>query len=214
MMDSCSNNRQLEDDETARSSTPATTVSSTASCTQVIITELQTNDVIMGRGAGMIHNMGNVRYRELVATRKKEYVRAERNHKKQTIAKQILAEIAHRNGRFVRKVETPEEAKALGIPEGTQAWVLASSDVVLEKVKQALREKSPHDEEDCQSTTPHDKTRVRLSVRHLPMQETIQLLCTMGPHFWLCKTLCAPFIKWPLLERSSNWKKNTSAKCS
>jgi hypothetical protein len=157
-MDSCSNNRQLEDDETACSSTPATTVSSTASCTQVIITELRTNDVMMGRGAGMIHNMGNVRYRELVATRKKEYVRAERNHKKQTIAKQILAEIAHRNGRFVRKVETPEEAKALGIPEGTQAWVLASSDVVLEKVKQALREKSPHDAEDCQSTTPHDKT--------------------------------------------------------
>jgi hypothetical protein len=156
MMDSCSKNGQLEDDETARSSTPATTVSSMASLQ--VITELRTNDVMMGRGAGRIHNMGNVRFRELVATRKEEYLRAERNHKKQTIAKQILAEIAHRNGRFVRKVEKPEEAKALGIPEGTQAWVLASSDAVLEKVKQALRDKGPHDAVDFQSTAPQDKT--------------------------------------------------------
>jgi hypothetical protein len=159
MMDSCSKNGQLEDDETARSSTPATTVSSMASLQ--VITELRTNDVMMGRGAGRIHNMGNVRFRELVATRKEEYLRAERNHKKQTIAKQILAEIAHRKGRFVRKVEKPEEAKALGIPEGTQAWVLASSDAVLEKIKQALRDKGPHDAVDFQSTAPQDKTEER-----------------------------------------------------
>jgi hypothetical protein len=161
MMDTCSTNGKLEDGDSARSSTPATTVSSTASCVQVI-TELRNNDVMMGRGAGMIHNMGNVRFRELVATRKEEYVRAERNHKKQAIAKQILAEIVRRNGRFVRKVEKPEEAKALGIPEGTQAWVLANSDAVLEKVKQALRDKGPNDPDDCQPTVPEDKAVERV----------------------------------------------------
>jgi hypothetical protein len=159
-MNICSTNDRLEDDETARSSTPATAGSSSTASVQVI-TELRSNDVMMGRGAGMIHNMGNVRFRELVATRKEEYVRAERNHKKQTIAKQILAEIARRNGRFVRKVDKPEEVKALGIPEGTQAWVLANSDAVLEKVKQALRDKGPNDPEDCQPTDPQDKAEER-----------------------------------------------------
>jgi hypothetical protein len=49
-----------------------------------------------------------------------------------------------RKGRFVRQTK-PEESTALGIPKGTEAWVLADNAVALEKVKQALRDKGPID---------------------------------------------------------------------
>jgi hypothetical protein len=109
-----------------------------------VITKLETNDVLMGRGSCAIRNVGNVRFRELIATRKQEYTRAGRNCAKQKIAKEIVAEISLRKGRFIRQAK-PQESQALGISQGTEAWVLADNAVALEKVKQALREKVPID---------------------------------------------------------------------
>jgi hypothetical protein len=109
-----------------------------------VIVKLETNDVMMGRGSCASRNVGNVRFRELIAKRKQEYLRAGRNCTKQMIAMEIVAEITRRKGRFVRQAK-PEESQALGIPNGTEAWVLADNAVVLEKVKQALRDKGPID---------------------------------------------------------------------
>jgi hypothetical protein len=109
-----------------------------------VIVQLETNDVLMGRGSCAIRNVGNVRFRELIATRKQEYLTAGRNCTKQRIAIEILAEISRRKGRFVRQTKL-EESKALGIPPGTEAWVLADTTVALEKVKQTLRDKGRSD---------------------------------------------------------------------
>ena len=105
-----------------------------------IVTVRNENDVLLGRGAPIIHNTGNVRFRELVRRRKDEYTRAERHHTKNEIAREIVEAVHRRNGRFLRKVEDPQETSALGVPEGVTAWRIVDPTVALEKAKQALRD--------------------------------------------------------------------------
>ena len=54
----------------------------------------------------------------------------------------MLEEIQLRHrGRFLRRINNPAEARALGVPEGVaKVWVLADYSVALEKCKQALRD--------------------------------------------------------------------------
>lgn len=82
-------------------------------------------------------------FREFVLTRKQEYTQAKRVKSKDDIARQIIDEIVNRNGKFLRKIESPAEARKLGVPEERIAdvWTKANEAVILEKVKQALREK-------------------------------------------------------------------------
>lgn len=105
------------------------------------VTVLQPNDVIMGRGAPTIQYKGNIMFRELISTRKVEYMKAGRHRIKRDIARQILDEINRRGGRFLRKVDNRAEARALGVPPGEHAWVVANEAEVIEKVKQALRDR-------------------------------------------------------------------------
>jgi hypothetical protein len=88
-------------------------------------------------------NSGNVAFRDLVLAKKLDYRQAQRVRAKDDIARRIIDEIANRNGKFLRKIESPAEVKKLGLPEDrvARAWTMAKDDVVLEKVKQALREK-------------------------------------------------------------------------
>lgn len=113
--------------------------------TSTFVTSTTSNDVLLGRGAPTIHFEGNVRFRHLIATRKVEYMSTGRHKRKCVIAQQIIDEIVvGRRGRFLRKINTVEEAERLGVPPGVkQAWVPADPTVILEKVKQALRDKDP-----------------------------------------------------------------------
>jgi hypothetical protein len=111
------------------------------------------NDVLLGRGAPIINYEGNVRFRELVSTRKAEYMSTGRHNVKCKIAEQVIDEIHRRNGKFLRKLGTKQERQVLGIAEGTKAWVVANSAVIREKVKQALRDKDP---EKAQGQDPDD----------------------------------------------------------
>jgi len=83
-----------------------------------------------------------VRFRELVRSRKEEYSQMVHYTGKDKIARELMQEIASRNGRFLRKIDSVEEARALGVPAGVrQAWRLADDTVALEKVKQTLRDR-------------------------------------------------------------------------
>jgi hypothetical protein len=103
------------------------------------ITVVRPNDVILGRGAPASTYQGNVRFRALISERQEEYSRAERRQIKDKIAREILREIDRRRGRFLRKIESSQEERRLGVPAGVTAWVEADEDVALEKIKQALR---------------------------------------------------------------------------
>jgi hypothetical protein len=130
-----------EDKEQSKQSSPCTVMTKSAVAPAQFVTEILPDDILLGRGAPMIRNEGNARFREIVSARKKDYMSSGRHHVKNEIAKQVLDVIAHRHGRFLRKVDSPEEAIKLGVPKGMQAWVLADNDTILEKVKQALRDK-------------------------------------------------------------------------
>jgi hypothetical protein len=107
------------------------------------ITEVKSTDILCGRGHKIIQHQGNRDFRDLVSTRKAEYVKTGRYKVKDQIARQIVDEITNRNGRFLRKVSSLDEAKKLGVPKGVEAWVIAEDHISLEKTKQALRDKEP-----------------------------------------------------------------------
>lgn len=89
------------------------------------VTELNPNDILLGRGAPVINYEGNVRFRELVSTRKTEYVGTGRHQVKDEIARQIVAEIRNRKGRFLQKIGSLPEEEKLEMPEGTKVWQVA-----------------------------------------------------------------------------------------
>jgi hypothetical protein len=68
------------------------------------VTEPSDNDILLGRGKACINYIGNQRYRALVRTRKEEYVNCVRTYSKELIAREILAEISQRGGRFLQQV--------------------------------------------------------------------------------------------------------------
>jgi len=100
--------------------------------------------VLQGRGAPVINNEGNKRFRELCRARKGDYSRATRHSAKDEIARDVLNIIASRGGRFLRRIDSPAEARHVGVPEGiTAAWIEVDLAVALEKAKQTLRDKEP-----------------------------------------------------------------------
>lgn len=110
----------------------------------IYVTNLTPNDILLGRGAPIINYEGNVRFRDLVRTRKKEYVGTGRHQIKDDIARQIIEEIIRRKGRFLRKVNPhQEDVSRLHLNGKEKVWRVAEEDVAIEKVKQALRDKEP-----------------------------------------------------------------------
>mmetsp|Transcript_13881 Transcript_13881/g.33357 ORF Transcript_13881/g.33357 Transcript_13881/m.33357 type:complete len:293 (-) Transcript_13881:310-1188(-) len=91
------------------------------------------DDVLMGRGARATENEGNVRFRQVVRSRLREYLTAPRRQEKDQIAREILAIVKSRNGRFLRKVESMDDSQA-------SDYAVVQDDVALLKVKQALRD--------------------------------------------------------------------------
>jgi hypothetical protein len=107
-----------------------------------VVTELERNDVLLGRGAASINYVGNVLFREIVRERRDEYLSTARRQTKDDIARQIIDVVSSRNGRFLRKIVDVGEKRTLGIPEHVvNAYVIVGKEKKLEKVKQSLRDK-------------------------------------------------------------------------
>lgn len=106
-----------------------------------IITDLNKYDVLCGRGSGPNERVGNIHFRDLVATRKSEYLSIKpRDHlNKNRIAREIVEDVRGRGGRFLKRVS---EVDAGGGEEGRRpsGYALADEGTVLEKAKQALRQ--------------------------------------------------------------------------
>lgn len=116
--------------------------------TVVKVGEIRPNDIVLGRGSGPNQHSGNQRFRKLIQARKKKYNATNRHSTKREIALEILAVVESYNGRFVRSIPDPlnptrgAAASRSGIGRGRERkkWVLASQEVAVEKIMQALRE--------------------------------------------------------------------------
>lgn len=106
------------------------------------VTELNGHDVLLGRGAPIMRNPGNLKYNELVKAKKDLYTSTGRHVVKDEIARRIYRTVSDRGGRFLKKVESSTERKYLSIAEGVRAWAIANEAVSVQKVKQALRERA------------------------------------------------------------------------
>jgi hypothetical protein len=98
-------------------------------------------NILLGRGALAIRNPGNVNFGRIVGLRKGEYKSTSHRRTKDTIARQVMQAVRNCNGRFVRKIEGPEEMKLHGIEENENAWMVVDDAAAILKVKQSLRDK-------------------------------------------------------------------------
>jgi hypothetical protein len=107
-----------------------------------LVMKLNSNDILMGRGAPHTYYQGNVKFRELVQTRKQEYASLKLHREKHDVAMQLYDEVHRRNGRFVEAVPAAIVAKMRGHPTPQeQLWFVVDKVVAVDKIKQALREK-------------------------------------------------------------------------
>jgi len=110
------------------------------------------NDVVSGRGSGANRHVGNAKFRELVRDNKALYMRLTK-HEKMSVARTILSTVSSRDppGRFLQK--NPE----------TFQWFEIGQTRALEKISQALREKTHQPVQDklpqCQTSRPQDSWR-------------------------------------------------------
>lgn len=103
------------------------------------VTALTPNDVLFGRGSGPNDHEGNIRFRDMVASRKPEYLATNHRQTKAKIAKEIVDAVFARNGRFLKKLEPPE-IQELGFDTRHDYYTLVDDDTIMEKAKQALRQ--------------------------------------------------------------------------
>jgi len=143
------------------------------------ITKLSTYDVLCGRGSGPNEQEGNINFRDLVATRKAEYLGINpRDHKNKTrIAREIVDAVRSRGGRFLKRADV-ENVKGRPKP-----YELADEPAVLEKAKQALRQNrtgwvEPPAPAAAKSTTiyaeSHTSSMMHERATHLPPTDPYQ----------------------------------------
>jgi len=107
-----------------------------------MITELNRNDVLLGRGTGPNTYIGNKRFRHYVDTRKQEYSCGTiTTEAKAKIAQEVVDHVHELGGRFVRQVKKGRKVGNLLI---NGRWVEETKSIALGKAKQALREKFVH----------------------------------------------------------------------
>jgi hypothetical protein len=112
----------------------------TASPSSSVVTKIASNDVLMGRGAAVIGNEGNRRFRKLIQKYKAEYDATRIRQEKDRIARKIVDTITSSQGRFLKKIETAQQKEFFQVPSGKAAWMIVKETVVLQKVKQAFRD--------------------------------------------------------------------------
>jgi hypothetical protein len=110
----------------------------------VVVTKVGPHDVLMGRGTPAMAHKGNIQFRRLVASRKLDYVQTMRRREKDDIAREIVKTVKSRNGLFLRKMDSSTIRAAAGsdadIAKDGCVWMTVPDEVVLLKVKQALRD--------------------------------------------------------------------------
>lgn len=94
--------------------------------------ELTSRDVLLGRGNLVNNSAGNQMFRALIRENAGGYAMATSRAQKELITGQILRQIEHYGGRFVRQVE--------GSPGILPSWEVVSTEVAVSKVRQALRD--------------------------------------------------------------------------
>ncbi|KAL7538992.1 hypothetical protein ACHAXR_008966 [Thalassiosira sp. AJA248-18] len=100
--------------------------------------DVNEHDVLCGRGAGPNENEGNIEFRNLVLSRKAEYLAAPKLDKVR-IASNIVDTIRSRGGRFLKKLSAAALNEA-GFKRGMTVYELADEPTVLEKAKHTLRQ--------------------------------------------------------------------------
>ena len=103
------------------------------------VTVVTPNDVLFGRGSGPNDHEGNIKFRDLVAQRKAEYMATNHRQTKAKIAKAIVDTVFASQGRFLKKLENSDLLK-LGFQQGMDVYQVVDDDTVMEKAKQALRQ--------------------------------------------------------------------------
>ena len=114
------------------------------------------NDVLMGRGAPITENPGNVGLRQLVIKRHAEYAQCKLQKHKHIVALRIVQDIAEKGGRFLRRVtnqsshtdnaSTKGENNAQGgsKPSLPEEWEIVTDEKqITGKIKQLLRDMGP-----------------------------------------------------------------------
>jgi hypothetical protein len=134
-----------------------------------LIRLLNINDVLLGRG-GPNKFIGNVRFRELVKSRKEEYNSYDSYNEKKRIATEgVFDVISFRGGRFlslVRIENIPGLPPRSAIEAGV--WEVVERKVALEKCKQALREKEHKPKEGGKTkTTQQENDGIEYPPNHL-----------------------------------------------
>mmetsp|Transcript_5118 Transcript_5118/g.9396 ORF Transcript_5118/g.9396 Transcript_5118/m.9396 type:complete len:162 (+) Transcript_5118:92-577(+) len=93
-------------------------------------------------GSGPNDRKGNIRFRKIVKSQKTEYLAASYRPEKKKIAQRVVDVTRENGARFLRRA-TANEREKLGIPKDIdEAWLLMDDNAVLEKAKQALRQKA------------------------------------------------------------------------
>jgi hypothetical protein len=132
-----------------------------------LITELNPNDVLLGRGALCDRFPGNIQFRALIRNRKDEYCSAHTSNKK-IIAQEIVASVHSTGGRFLCRCLKPangadishEERLHSGVSHvnfHSTTWKIANEGVAIEKVKQALRDMNSDDSKSSNKKEPPKK---------------------------------------------------------
>lgn len=130
-----------------------------------IVTKLDLNDVLFGRGAQINHYEGNRRFRELIKLKKDEYSATTNRQLKDAIAREIITIILSKNGRFLKRYEDTDHSKqhltkpsfpsnstsSTSMGKGAvtaekaqsfkdKVWISVNPEIAVEKAKQALRD--------------------------------------------------------------------------
>jgi hypothetical protein len=157
------------------------------------VTVINANDVLFGRGSGPNDHEGNIKFRDMVAKRKGEYMSTNHRQTKAAIAKEVVGSVFQVQGRFLKRLEAAELQK-LGFPSSTEIYQIVDDNTVMEKAKQALRqnrEKRDFDPKKSPTRTPTHKTDIVIpnftgsleaheNLEPLPMSRVVNPLSAAG----------------------------------
>lgn len=137
---------------------------------QQYIYELNDRDVLCGRGSGPNDRVGNIEFRNLVLSRKAEYLAAPSRDVKGRIANEVVDAVRSSGGRFIKKLNA-KQLQEKGFKKDMNVYELADESTVLEKAKQTLRQNRANFVKEHGGVVDIKKT-MRSSGRDIPTQSS------------------------------------------
>ena len=98
------------------------------------------DDVLVGKGSPSCGNSGNIRFRAVVKMLLPLYISTSRRSEKDRLARSVVDIIRSRNGRFLRRIDSPSEADQLKLATYDGVWLLVDEKLMIPKVKQTFRD--------------------------------------------------------------------------